>query len=187
MELNEEYPGAIIFIRGDSNVNKNNRSRTLLFKQILDNLCLLQVNIHHKTYHHFIGDGLYDSDIDVVLHSDGVGLCEKIKSIRCKLDYPEMLSHHDMILSECYIPVLAAATAPSEQLVTAPRMNNSREKIVWSADGAVEYEKLVIPALSTLRESWLEPSCKVSMSLLLQMTNHTLANAARIINKAISQ
>ena len=52
---------------------------------------------------------------------------------------------------ECYIPVLPVATAPSEQLVTAPRMNDSREKIVWSADGAVEYEKLVTPALSSLR------------------------------------
>ena len=47
MEFNEEYPGPIIFIRGDSNVNKNNRSRTLLFKQLLDNLCLLQVHIYH--------------------------------------------------------------------------------------------------------------------------------------------
>ena len=158
----------------------------MLFNQFLENLSLLRLHIHHKTYHHFTGEGLYDSEIDVILHSARLGQCEQIKSVRCKLDHPDMLSHHDMLLSECSIPALPVASNPSEQLLSAPRMNNSREKIVWSADGAAEYEGLVTPALSSLRESWLQPSCKASMYVLLQLTNYALTNAASATNKAIS-
>ena len=98
-ELAEQYPRAVLFIRGDSNVNKNNKNRLLLLKQLMENFSLLRVSIEHHTYHHFVGEGLYDSDIDVLLHSDRPGVSEELVKILCTHDHPDMLSHHDIILS----------------------------------------------------------------------------------------
>ena len=134
-ELKEKYQESAIFIRGDSNANKNNKNRIILFNQFIQNHSLLQVNIDHKTYHHFTGEGLYDSEIDVVLHSDEQDVSEKIVNVRCKLDHPDMLSHHDMIMSECSFPALPVASGNSDMLVTAPRLTNNREKIIWSPEG----------------------------------------------------
>ena len=87
-----QYPGAILFIRGDSNVNRNNRNRVTLLNQFVEKFELQRVSSHHDTYHHFVGGGKYDSDIDVLLHSDLPGVSEEIISIMCKHDHPSILS-----------------------------------------------------------------------------------------------
>ena len=77
-ELADQYPGSPLYIRGDCNVNKNNKNRTIIFQQFLDSLCLLRVDIQHNTYHHFTGEGLYDSEIDVILFQDFPGVLEHV-------------------------------------------------------------------------------------------------------------
>ena len=67
--LSESYQNCALFIRGDSNVNKNNSSRVILLKHLMKTLSLLRVPIQHSTYHHFVGNGQYDSDIDVLLYT----------------------------------------------------------------------------------------------------------------------
>ena len=62
----ELYPGIAIFIRGDSNSNPNNNIRTTLFQGLLDNLNLKKLKIPHMTYHHFLGGGKFDSNIDII-------------------------------------------------------------------------------------------------------------------------
>ena len=184
-ELIEMFPDAIIYIRGDSNVNQNNTSRVLLLNQFLELFSLLHALVDHNTYHHFVGNGLYDSNIDVLLYSGAVGAHEEVTSILCKHDHPAILSHHDIILSICSIPV-TTSNESSSNLLTAPRVTNNREKILWTPEGAAEFEKLVTPQLRSLRETWLHPTSQASMSILLQMTNCVLSKSASITNKPVN-
>ena len=73
-ELSDIYPKSVLFLRGDSNVNKNNKHRSAIFKQFLLTYNLSTVPIDHKTYHHFVGNGLFDSNVDVILQSSSVFL-----------------------------------------------------------------------------------------------------------------
>ena len=184
-ELADQYPGAAFFIRGDSNVNFKNKPRLLQLTQIMERFGLLRVNIPHNTYHHFMGGGLYDSDIDVLLYSRQAGVNEKVTSLHCIRDNPDMLSHHDIIISECTIPT--APIPPLDyNLTTAPRLPNTRKKIVWSSEGVARYEELTGPALRALRDTWLNSSSTTFMSIALKMTNHVLTNTASATNKGVS-
>ena len=45
---------------------------------------LHRLHLSHPTYHHFVGNGLFDSDLDVVLYSNIPGASEKLSNIICK-------------------------------------------------------------------------------------------------------
>ena len=91
-----------------------------------------------------------------------------------------------MIVSQCTVPAIPTYSPEKDDLVTAPRLCNNRETIVWSPEGAARYEGILKPVLKSLRESWLGPSSTSSTSVLLHMTNHVLRNAASASNKAVS-
>ena len=67
---NGKFP---IFIRGDCNVNSKNTVRCNLLDHFLLKHNLLRVEISHKTYHHFVGNGLFDSNLDVLVYSNTPG------------------------------------------------------------------------------------------------------------------
>ena len=185
-DLAAQYPSAAIFIRGDSNVNNKNKTRLLQLKQMMETFCLLRVNIAHHTYHHFTGGGLFDSDIDVLLYSNQPGVDERVTSLHCIHDNPDMLSHHDIIISECTIPTVPTTFTDCNNLITAPRIPNTRNRVVWSPEGIARYEELTGPALRFLRKTWLNSSSSVSMSIALKMTNHVLTNIASTTNRTVS-
>ena len=106
-ELCESYPDAILYIRGDANVNRKNRNRVALLESFLLDFHLANVQILHKTYHHFVGDGAFDSNVDILVHSAGISVPESVNEILCKLDQP-LLSHHDIILSQFTLPAQAS-------------------------------------------------------------------------------
>ena len=91
-ELSEAHPSCSIFVRGDSNVNRNNSSRVILFKHFMRRFSFLRVFIGHDTYHHFVGEGQHDSDIDVLLHTQQPDVGEVVTSVMCVKDHPDMLS-----------------------------------------------------------------------------------------------
>ena len=57
--LSTRHPDTLIFIRGDSNANKNKASRCVMVQQLLNYFTLASVAIDHPTYHHFTGNGLH--------------------------------------------------------------------------------------------------------------------------------
>ena len=183
-ELKDVYPCCAIFIRGDSNVNKKNLNRVCLLKQLQRDFNLKRVPVHHQTYHHFIGGGKFDSDIDVILHTEGNNVQEEVVEIICKNENPQVLSHHDIILSCFHLPIMPE-TRPEQDLIAAPRLPNTRQKIVWSQDGVADYKLLVTPQLKNLRESLLDSTSPASMSLLLNLTNYVLDKSAGATNKAV--
>ena len=70
-DASAQYPDALIYVRGDANasfIQRNDNKRDLLFRNFVENNFLLPLDIaNHKTYHHFMGGGASDSNIDVSL------------------------------------------------------------------------------------------------------------------------
>ena len=143
-----------------------------------------KVHISHKTYHHFTGSGNFDSNLDKILHSSNVSSKEVVTSIICKLENPLIDSHHDLIISSWNLPIILTNEQPHNPTI-APRMTNTRNKIVWSGAGVDEYQKLVGPHLSRLRDFWLSSPTKSSVSVLFNTTNHILSCSATLTNKYI--
>ena len=182
-EMQSKYPEAPHFIRGDANSNPNNINRFNLFSHFCSSLSLSRLRLHHPTYHHFVGEGNFDSEIDVILHH-GKDASETLVDIVCKLSSPLVNSHHDIILTKCKLPS-ALLPPPEHDLVTAPRVTNNRIKIVWNDDGIENYESLVGSSLPSLRERWGNPSSRSSISLLLSSTYSFLSFAASSTNKSV--
>ena len=172
----------IFYIRGDGNVNPNNTARTVLLKQLLKDYNLVRTEVGHKTYHHFVGNGLYDSDIDVILHTAEDNVNETVTKVICKLDNPALLSHHDMIISSFTVPT-QPVIQPCVPLEIAPKVDYTRTRILWSEHGQQEYCELVEPHLRQAREHWLDSSSQQSMSVLLSVTNEILTKCATLTNE----
>ena len=180
----KQHPGTLIFIRGDSNVNRNNAARLNIFNNFKSTFNLTDVPITHKTYHHFLGDGLFDSAIDVILYSEAKDIKEEVKNIYCKHDYPSINSHHDLIVSAFALPTTPAAITPPSSFV--PSIPNKRIKIKWSTEDIPTYQKLIGRNLANLRARWSDPTSKACTSMLIQSTSDILSSAASSSNQSIS-
>ena len=183
-DLKDKYPEAIVFIRGDSNVNMNNKCRTKVFEHFSSELDLIKIPIDHKTYHHFVGEGLFDSNIDVILQSSKAKYKETLLTVLCRNDYPEVDSSHDIILSTVSIP--SGPVLPTQQsLPLAPQVPNIRHRILWSEDRIPEYQSLIKSRLFRIRETWSNPGSDASVSVLLNLTNLALSQSASTTNKHV--
>ena len=182
-EIRSIYPDTPHFIRGDANSNPNNIWRFNLLNHFCSTFLFTRVPLQHPTYHHFIGDGCFDSEIDILLVY-GKYVSETLTKIICKLESPLVESHHDIILSCCSLPT-ASPPPPEEHLVTAPRIPNNRTKIIWSEEGIKSYEELVGTTLADLSDRWGNSSSRSSLSVLLSSTYQCLSLAACSTNKTI--
>ena len=179
------YNSPILYIRGDSNCNPKNKHRYNLFLDLLKEYYLKAVEIKHPTYHHFVGDGLFDSCIDVLVHSDKRLVNEEVVKIVCKHDYPLILSHHDVIISSFSSPYCPAVQQMDQECaIPAPRIQRPRFKIHWKPEGIMQYETNVSPYLSQVRRDWYDPSSQAHMSILLSLTNDILNISAKSTNKS---
>ena len=185
LELQDKHRGSLVYLRGDSNVNPNNKNRMKIFTDFLSTFNLSTIPLHHKTYHHFLGNGLFDSEIDVLILQTSALNSEKVCSVLCSEDFPDINSHHDIILSTLTVPVEDLPEDKSN-LVTAPRVPNSRRRVIWSEENLIAYQNLLSPLLSDLRSNWSNPNSPASFSLLLQITNDALNYAASATNKTIA-
>ena len=183
-DLVETHPEAVIYLRGDFNVSKTNPKRTQLLSQFCSQHNLLETFIPKPTYHHFMGDGKSDSNLDRILHSSSVCQSESIVNLECSLKNPLIDSHHDLLISKFFIPAVKIE-ASDNQNVVAPTLPHTRLKVIWSDDGIEKYQAIVAPQLSRIQELWLSPSSKTSVSLLLESTNNVIASCAAQSNRTI--
>ena len=179
-ELLDIHPDYLVFIRGDSNVNLNNRVRVNIFNNFKISLNLASVPFEHKTYHHFMGGGLFDSKIDVLLHLDAKDIHEEVCDIFCKEVYPIIQSHHDIISSAFNLPAKTAPPIPPT--IQVPEVPNIRMKTVWSAEAIPAYQSLIGQCLADLRKRWLDSSSTSSVALLIQLSSKILSSAASATN-----
>ena len=187
--LNETYNYPCIYIRGDANVNNKNTTRVNILTSFMDNFNLTRTNIEHRTYHHFVGEGQFDSNLDVILHSAGKYIPdmvpEWVTGILCQKSIPSMHSHHDAILS-CFVLPQGDTEVTTDDCITAPRLDTQRTRIIGSEEGIQEYSFLVSGQLRYIRDTWLYSQSQASMSILLQLTNHAMNSAAAVVNKSIT-
>ena len=185
-ELQELHPSAPLYLRGDFNVSQSNAKRTVLLNQFCDEFDLLQASISHRTYHHFIGNGKSDSNLDKLLFSKSLAHPEAVKQIHCKLSNPAVDSHHDLLISEWSLPDIPNH-ASSDDNIVAPKVENLRTKVIWSDSGIEEYQKLVVPELCRIQDLWHSSSnlSRTSLPLSLQSTNNVLTTSTKLTNKAI--
>ena len=185
-ELLDIHPDALVFLRGDFNVNDKNTKRTALLKRFFEDAELHEIEIDHPTYHHFTGNGKSDSSLDKLVISKTVEIPEKIKKIHCKIYDPTIDSHHDLIVSECNLPT-TETKEPTSMNISAPKLENNRTKIFWTDEGVEQYQHLVAPELLHIRQLWLSGAedSKTSLSLLLEATNNILTITANNTNKSV--
>ena len=173
-ELRNVHPDAPIFLRGDFNVNQNQKKRMELLNLFCSELSLQQVGFPKPTYHHFLGGGKSDSYLK----------SEVIKNIECKLDNPLIDSHHDLIVSEYEVPNIIENVADSKDNIAAPTVSINRLKVIWSDEGIENYQKLVTPELSRIQNLYLSTPSATLHALLLESTNNVLISAASSTNRA---
>ena len=177
--------GCPIFIRGDANCNPNNTRRTALFSHFTNKHKFNSIDFGHPSHHHFTGDGLHDSQLDVLLHQSGSSHPEAISDIFCKLQHPLVTSAHDVIMSTCFLLPQPSVSQDSSENIVAPKVENDRIKIIWDEDCTEQYQELIGENLSRLRETWSNFSSPAAVSILLKSTNDVLSTAASASNKVI--
>ena len=186
-ELLELHPQAPVFIRGDFNVSSKNHKRFDLLKLFCVEADLDEAPLDDKTYHHFTGDGKSDSDLDKILFSRNLKFPETVKKILCKLNNPAVDSHHDLILSDFFLPISETATY-SPNNITAPKVENCRTKVFWDDAGIEQYQQLVAPELNRVQQLLLPGATDsvTSLSLFFKFTNNILSKLANDTNRAIN-
>ena len=118
-----------IYIRGDANCNPNNHARSGVFQHFCSKHKFTSIDFGHPSHHHFTGDGLYDAQLDVLLHQT-VTVPEVLSDLLCKLDNPLIESAHDIIVSTCFIPSQSTISQDTSENITAPKVENTRIKII---------------------------------------------------------
>ena len=185
-----KFSEPIIFIRGDANSSKKNSFRCTLFTSFCKDYNLSRLPINHMTYHHFMGHGQFDSDLDVLLYSNcEVEGChavhEELVTLHCKLEDSSIDSHHDLLISSASIPTQQLDGVDKSENISAPRVENNRERIVWTEEGKFRFHEITSQLLPDIRSRWQADS-KASLSVLLQTTNFLLQTAASQTNKVVS-
>ena len=165
---------------------RTNEIRVKIFTSFAQEYQLARVPINLHTYHHFMGHGQSDSELDVILFSDLPGFSEGILAIQCNLLHPLVDSHHDLLVSTSSLPVKSEAPQQNPQNIIAPIVTNTRQRIVWSEEGISKYQVIVANLLQELRSHWLDPSKQSCISILIQATNFIMDFAASSTNKTIS-
>ena len=66
-EIYESSPDSVILVGGDLNNNVKNKPRYTLWTHFLAQYQVAQIEVTKPTYHHHIGDGVFDSFLDSAL------------------------------------------------------------------------------------------------------------------------
>ena len=172
-----------IFVRGDMNVSERNIARTPLLSHLRAKHGLKSACLQHPSYHHFIGDGEFDSTLDVLLYSQQVGVKETLLKQVCKHQHPLVYSHHDLLLSKSLLPIVSKPNVSAAPL--APKVQNERAKIKWSETGISDYQSAIGTGLDDLASRWCNPESPTNISILLSATYSLLHIAATSTNKFV--
>ena len=99
----------------------------------------------------------FDSDLDVLLHSNINAVSEQFIFQVLKKVHPLVNSLHDILISSAQLPVDNGILLDTVTSYTAPLIENYRSRILWSDYGIEEYQKLLEPKLDELTSRWFYP------------------------------
>ena len=186
-QIRKKYANILIFIRGDGNASSKNSRRVNILNSLISNLNLMKVKIHHLTYHHFVGEGRFDSDLDVLLHPADVHkdiqFNETVSDIICVKSNPEIASHHDLIFSRFVVfSDRESYLIKKSDIPMAPRINHTRMQVNWSEEGIQNYADILSSQLTRIHTQWCNTDSETSMAVLLELTNLFMKKAAELTN-----
>ena len=176
----ENYPDTPIYIRGDSNVNPKNINRMKMWTDFMSRFNLVSLNLGHPTYHHFLGDGKGDSQLDVLLTTSSSS--ETLVDILCSKDNDLIRSSHDLIISSF---TSSPRTVSSSPITKAPRISLNRYKFIWDKAGTHHYTDILSHSLPKLIEEFGDNDEIDSFSTLIARTITAITNASRKSFKTI--
>ena len=111
----DEHPGVPVYVRGDANVNPSNLPRLQLLTSFIAQFNLQNLPLNHPTHHHFVGDGDFDTQLDVLLSNSTPDQAESLLHVVCGKENPLILSHHDLIVSTFLCPTVKYNPPPPTQ------------------------------------------------------------------------
>ena len=77
--------------------------------------------------------------------------------MHCKLSNPLVNSHHNILISSVRIPLATSANEHNaDRNIVAPRVENSRTKIIWSDSGVEDYKNIIVSSLKHIQDLWLQ-------------------------------
>ena len=126
------------------------------------------------------------SNIDILAQTIGSAHSEALVKIFCKQHFPEIDSHHYLLVPEVTFTISKEPSNKCNDLLTAPKIPNNRQKVIWSDEGIGKYQDIVETQLSEIRKRWLDPLSLTSLSVLLYSTNNILNKAAIDTNKTVT-
>ena len=179
----EKHPDSEIFLRGDANASIPTRAgnkRDAVFEYFLDDNKLLPVSIGHKSYHHFVNNGLSDSNIDIIAHT-GVTNSESLLKVLCSKVNAFVDSSHDILITSVTLPNSSKADQSPDN-VKAPVIEHTKHKVKWSDEGILAYQELLSSCLPTLQSDYCDVSDTEVASVLFRVSTHMLTEAAKNTN-----
>ena len=186
----EKYPGSLVFVKGDANASFSPRTknkRDQLFNYFVTENKLDSIDIGHKSHHHFTNNGLSDSNIDVLLHPEESfddEAAETLNKIICGKTNPLVDSTHDVLISTISLPFLSLPDVSADN-VLAPRVQHTKHKVIWSEEGIADYQHLLSKTLTNLQLDYCDVNEPEVASVLFQVTNHVLTEAAKLTNRSV--
>ena len=108
---------------------------------------------------------------------------ESLLSVVCGKENPLISSHHDIVVST--FPSSRVAYIPPPPAIIAPRVPNTRVKVIWDQEGQCQYESLLSSTLPLLKSSLMNPASPSLTTILLDCTNFALNRAAELSFKII--
>ena len=159
------YPWVTIYSHGDANVNPNHHTRPQIIWDFLDRYNLASKPLSHNTYHHFIGNGASDSQLDIIIYS--ASHPDKLEAIICKKDNPLVTSAHDVVVTSFK---LTPVTHQPQPIPTAPRAPTTRYRVLWDDDGTYQYISILKESLPPLIDALGDSTSPDNVSALLTLT-----------------
>ena len=108
---------------------------------------------------------------------------ESLLSVVCGKENPLISSHHDMVVSTFLCS--GVPYNPPPPAIVAPKIPNTRVKVLWNQEGQEQYETLLSSTLPLLQNSLLNPASPSLSQILLNCTNFALNRAAEISFKTL--
>ena len=161
-------------------MSERNAARVPLLSHMKSKFDLAGASLNHPSYHHFIGEGEFDSTLDILFYSNKPGVSETLLKQVCRHQHPLVCSHHDLLLSQSYLPSYTEPCISAAPL--APKVRNERAKIKWSEEGIIEYQAVIGSGLDDIASRWCSPESPNNISILLSATYSLLHIAATSTN-----
>ena len=103
---------------------------------------------------------------------------EQLVALHCKLEEPQVDSHHDLLVSCAVVPSASEVVTAKSINILAPKIENKRVKVIWSEEGIASFKEIASVHLQALRDRWLKSS---SPNKVISLSSTTSVHSEKIL------